>query len=93
MRSRQLVEHPIYEAYKVNNINGFIGYRVKLYCIFADNRVYSVFNQSDWIDNVNLMRENGTACSTFTHDIYVTPTQHFDIFSSIRDYVSASDSN
>lgn len=82
------VLHPIYEAYRCENVNGFIGYRVKLYLIFDGERVYTLYNPSDWIDNVNLMRENGTQCYTFTQDIIVTPTSMHDIFRSINDYVS-----
>lgn len=87
------VEHPKYEAYRCENVHGFIGYRVKLYLIYDCERVYTMYNSSDWIDNVNLMRENGTQCYTFTQDIIVTPTHMHSIFNEIFSYVSEARSD
>lgn len=96
--------HPVYEVYLCRTMNriyevdsdcavdAFL-FRIKIYLIFSDCRVYTFFNQSDWIDNVNLMRECGSSCSTFTHDIYVSPTSHPDIYKEIRDYVSKANSD
>lgn len=87
------VEHPIYEVYRCDNVNGFIGYRVKLYLIFDGKRVYTLYNSSDWIDNINLMRENGTQCYSFTQDIIVTSTHMHDIYNSIIQHVYKSNSD
>lgn len=90
------IDHPYYEIYEVRNINdtpNFKIYRVKLYLIYADGKTYTLYNQADWIDNLNLMRESGTYCSSFTHDIYVSPTSHRDIYDDINYYVSKADNN
>ena len=80
-----------YEVYPVKFQHDSIkGYRVKLYCIFSDDRIYTLFNPKDWIDNLNMMRESGSSCSSFTHDIIVTPTHHPEIFNDIDQYVSKS---
>ena len=98
------VPNPVYEVYKCKTMNciyevedgvcvdAFL-YRVKLYLIFCDDRVYTFFNPTDWVDNFQLMREGGSSCSTFTHDIMVSPDSHRDIYDHIRLYVSSSDSN
>ena len=83
-----------YEVYPVKFMHDNIkGYRIKVYCIFSEDRIYTLFNPTDWIENVNMMREAGSSCSTFTHDIIVTPTHHPEIFAEIDKYVSASDTN
>lgn len=82
------IPHPIYEVYESRSMHDSVKlFRIKLYLIFADGRVFTMFNQSDWIDNVNLMRESGTHCSTFTHDLIVSPTHHSDLFNDILQYV------
>lgn len=86
--SYKRVDHPKYDATQCGNVNGFIGYRVTLYLIYDCERVYTFYNSSDWVDNVNLMRECGSQCSTFTHDVIVTPTHMHSIFKEIHDYVS-----
>ena len=87
------VDHPKFEAYRCHNVNGFIGFRVKLYLIYDCERVYTFYNPSDWIDNVNLMRENGTQCTTFTHDVIVTPTHMHLIYNEIIKYVSEANTD
>lgn len=91
--SKYKVNHPVYDCYKVSNVNQFIGYRVKLYLITDGVTTYTLYNQSDWIDNVNLMRENGESVTTFTYDMIVTPVHHHEIYKQIHDYVSSSRSD
>lgn len=88
--SKYKVSHPKYDCYKVSNVNQFIGYRVKLYMITDGVSTYTLYNQSDWIDNCNLMRENGDSVTTFTYDLIVTPVHHSRIYFEIHDYVSSS---
>lgn len=103
MALKSRITHPKYEVYKCetqsrmfdtdsSNPPSFLGkelylFRVKLYLIFADGRVYTFFNPQDWVDNCCLMRENGTFCSTFTQDIYVSSTSHPDMYDEICPYV------
>ena len=87
------VEHPKYEVYRCENVNGFIGFRIKLYLIYDCERVYTLYNPSDWIDNVNLMRENGIQLYTFTQDIIVTPIHMHSIYNEIISYVPESNSD
>lgn len=87
------VYHPKYEVYRCNTLNdepNYRLYRVKIYCIFCNGSVFTVFNQPDWIDNALLMRESGDSCSTFTHDIYVSPMSHPEMYNDIDSYVSQS---
>lgn len=103
------VDHPKYEVSRCSTVNrmfsfddtnrpSFKGeelfiYRVTLYLIFSAGHVYTLYNPSDWIENINLMRESGSSCSSFTHDIFVSATEHPDIYKEIRDYVSATHSD
>lgn len=75
-----------YEVYPVRTQHATVKlYRVKLYMVFSDGKTYTFLNSSDWIDNVNLMRESGCSCSTFTHDLIVSPTHHPEIFNEIEE--------
>lgn len=74
-----------YEVYPVKTMHDNIKcYRVKVYLIFSEGKTYTFYNPKDWIDNVNLMRESGCSCSTFTHDIIVGPTHHPEIYDDIQ---------
>lgn len=96
------IPHPKYEVYRCVTLNRNFDdvdgvavesylFRVKLYLIFAEGKVYTFYDPSSWIDTVNLMRDSGTCCSTFTHDIFCSPTDHRDIYKEIMDYVSKTD--
>ena len=87
LRTVKHIDHPKYDVRRVTSVNGFVGYCIKLYLIFADAHVYTLFTQDQWIEQLNLIRESGTACTSFTHELIVTPTHHWDIYNEILPYV------
>ena len=82
------ISHPKYDVRTANGVNGCVGYWVKLYLIFSDEHTYTLFNNNDWIEHINLIRENGFSCTGFTRDLLVTPTSHTSIYDDIHRYVS-----
>lgn len=99
--SNKRIPHPIYEVYECMTLNRIIDvkdgvpvhaslYRVKLYLIFSEGRVYTFYNPSDWVDNFHMIRECSTSASTFTHDLYVSPDSHPEIYNDIRNVLTSN---
>ena len=82
------IDHPLYDCRIATGVNGPVGFFVKLFLIFSDDITYTLYSQAEWIDNINLIRESGYSCTSFTYDLLVTPTQHPNIYLDINRYVS-----
>lgn len=68
----------------------FDGFWVTLYLIFDGSKVYTLFDESDWTDNVSLMRESGQDVHTFAYEVLVTPTHLSDLYLKCKDVLKSN---
>lgn len=73
--------------------NGLDAYYVTLFCIFDGERVFHFLHESEMLDNLVLAHEVGFSTSVFTTRIFVSKSQHVELYNMITDYVSSSDSD
>lgn len=59
------------------------GFWVTIYLIFDGERVYTFYDEADWIDNSCMMIESGIHIHTFYHDVLCTPTHLPDLYNKV----------